>query len=276
LIISDTIVIIKRQKEANMKKIIKSVIAIFFLILSILLIVSINKVGIVPNNYMIIGSIILLVLNLIADTLLFVKGIISKIFCVILYIILLIITIGGMYISHTANNFLDTAFNNVQKEFELKYYVMSPNEYKEEELNNKDIYYFNNVTYVNDAITKLNEKFVTNMIPSDDIDEIITKDLFLIDEATLHLLIDDKGFELDKYHIIYTIDLKYTIEHETITNNEDKHYFNIYVGGYDFSGYHMDMNKIITVNTDTNEVLITNIHRGSGRPPARPETDEGR
>ncbi len=244
-----------------MKKIIKSIIAILFLVLSIALIFYIKKLGIIPNKYIIIGSIVLIVLNLVAAILLFSKKIIPKIFSILLYILIAFSLVAGFHVVHTTDNFLDKAFNNVQKELTLTYYVISPNEHKEEDLKEKEIYYLDNTEYVKDALTNLNDKFKPTMTPSMDIEDIIKQEFFMLDTNTINLLTEEANFDIEKYHIIYTIDLTYTIEEEPVETNTDKHYYNIFVGGHDFSGTRMDMNKIITVNTDTNEVLITNIHR---------------
>ncbi len=246
-----------------MKNIIKWIITIIAFVLSIVVTISIHNLNIIPNKYIIIGSIILLILNTIANLLLFTKKIIPKIFSVIIYILIIVIAVFGIHFAYTTNNFLDQAFSNTEKQFSLKYYILSKNEYKESELNNKDIHYLNNIGYVNDAIQKINEKFIVNMIPLEDPEEVIKNDVFLIDETTIDLLEDSNKIKMSDYHIIYTIDLNYTIEENTPVNTDakNKHYYNIFVGGYDFSGYRMDMNKIVTINTETNEVLITNIHR---------------
>ena len=246
-----------------MKKIIKSIIAILFLVLSIALIFYIKKLGIIPNKYIIIGSIVLIVLNLVAAILLFSKKIIPKIFSILLYILIAFSLVAGFHVVHTTDNFLDKAFNNVQKELTLTYYVISPNEHKEEDLKEKEIYYLDNTEYVKDALTNLNDKFKPTMTPSMDIEDIIKQEFFMLDTNTINLLTEEANFDIEKYHIIYTIDLTYTIEEEPVETNTDKHYYNIFVGGHDFSGTRMDMNKIITVNTETHEVLITNIHRFS-------------
>ena len=121
-----------------MKKIIKSIIAILFLVLSITLIFFIKKLGLIPNKYIIIGSIVLIVLNLVAAILLFSKKIIPKIFSILLYILIAFSLVAGFHVVHTTDNFLDKAFNNVQKELTLTYYVISPNEHKEEDLKGKE------------------------------------------------------------------------------------------------------------------------------------------
>ena len=244
-----------------MKKIIQSIIAFIFIALSLFLIYKINKLGLVPNKYLIIGAITLIVINAVASTLLFCKNIIPKVLSFILYVILIIALVGGLHVVYTTDKFLDTAFNNIKNEITLTYYVLSPNEHKEEELKDKEIYYLDNTEYVNDAIKELNDKYTPNMIPSMDIEEIIKNEYFLLDSATIALLTSDFNFDINNYHVIYSTDLTYEIKQEATEYDADKHYYNIFVGGHDFTGVHMDMNKIITVNTKTKEVLITNIHR---------------
>lgn len=253
----------KNKENKKNYKPIKYIIAIAFFILSIALVLSIHRLNIVPTKFMIIGIIGLLILNTIANLLLFSKKIVPKVFACIIYLILIVVSIIGIHFTTVTNNFLDKAFDTAIKTQSLKFYVISPNEHEEKDLENQDIYYYNNSTYVDDAITKLNEKHKNNMVLSEDITTIYNNEFFLIDEGTLNMFEEDQKLDITKYHIIYTIDLEYKVEPEEKKTEKGKHYYNIFVGAYDFSKIRMDMNKIVTVNTDTNEILITNIHRFS-------------
>ena len=250
-----------KTKEKKSFNIIKLIIVILFLVLSGVLVFSIHRLNIVPNKYMILGSLILLFINAIAALLLKSKKVVPKVFAAIIYLLLIIVAVFGIHFTSVTNNFLDKAFDTAIKTQSLKFYVMSPNEHTEKELVDKDIYYYNNSQYVNDAITKLNEKHKNNMVLTEDITTLYNNEFFLIDEGTLNMFEEEQQLDVTKYHIIYTIDLEYKIEPEEKKVSKGKHYYNIFVGAYDFSRLRMDMNKIVTVNTETNEILITNIHR---------------
>ena len=250
-----------KKKKSN--KILKTIISILFLVISIILVFAINRLNIVPNKYMFLGILLLLFLNLIAMLCLFTRKKWPKIFTVLIYLFIIVITVLGIHFTNIANNFLNTAFNTEIKTYSLKFYVMSPNEHTKEELNGKDIVYFDNSQYIKDAIKKLNENIKPNMVLSDDLTTIYNNEFFLIDEATLSIFEEELDFDPNKYHIIHTIDLEYKVEPKKKEDFKKKHYYNIFVGAYDFSNKRMDLNKIVTVNTETNEILITNIHRFS-------------
>ncbi len=250
----------KDKKKKNLKPL-KWIIVIVAFIISALLVLSIHRLNIIPTKYMILGISILIIINLIADLLLFLKNKIPKVFACILYLFLIIIAIFGIHFTSITNEFLNKAFDTSIKTYSLKFYVMSPNEHKESELDNKDIYYYDNSVYVSDALKKLDEKHKANMIVTEDLSTIYNNEFFFIDEATLNMFIEEFKFDTNKYNIIYTIELSYDIKEEKQETSKNKHYYNIFVGAYDFSGSRMDLNKIVTVNTETNEILITNIHR---------------
>ena len=181
----------KNKENKKNYKPIKYIIAIAFFILSIALVLSIHRLNIVPTKFMIIGIIGLLILNTIANLLLFSKKIVPKVFACIIYLILIVVSIIGIHFTTVTNNFLDKAFDTAIKTQSLKFYVISPNEHEEKDLENQDIYYYNNSTYVDDAITKLNEKHKNNMVLSEDITTIYNNEFFLIDEGTLNMFEED-------------------------------------------------------------------------------------
>ena len=250
-----------KTKEKKSFNIIKLIIILIFLVLSGVLVFSIHRLNLVPNKYMILGSIVLLIINVIAGLLLMSKKVVPKIFATIIYILIIVVAIFGIHFTNATNKFLDTAFDTAIKTNSFKFYVMSPNEHTEKDLVDQDIYYYDNSQYVNDAITKLNEKHKNNLILTDDLTTIFDHEFFLIDHATLNMFIEEFQLDSSKYHIIYTINLEYKVEEPKEEVVKGKHYYNIFIGAYDFSGISMDLNKIVTVNTDTNEILITNIHR---------------
>ena len=253
----------KKKKETKKLKPLKIIISVIAFIISTLLVISIFKLNIIPFKFMIIGIIALLIINIIADLLLFSKKTTPKVFACIIYLLLIVTVFVGIHFTTVTNNFLNKAFNNAIKTYSLKFYVMSPNEHQESDLENKDIYYYNNSKYVDDAIKELKSKHPSNLVLSEDLTTIYNNDFFLIDEGTIDMFEDELKVDFTKYHIIYTINLEYEVKQEEKKVEKGKHYYNVFVGAYDFSSFRMDLNKIITVNTETNQILITNIHRFS-------------
>jgi len=255
-----------KHKEKKNHKIPKIIISLIFLLISIALVISVIKLNLIPNKFVIIGSLLMLFINLIAIGCLFSKKKWPKIITILLYIMILAVSIIGIHFTNITDKFLDQATNNTIKTYSLKFFILSKTKYEAHQINSRDVYYFDNSEYCEDAITKLNQQFTVNLINNESIADLFNKDIFLIDEATYNLFVEEYNINPNDYYIIYTIDLNYQIENEIKSEKEidkDKHYFNIFVGAYDFSGYRMDMNKIVTINTKTNQILITNVDRFS-------------
>jgi hypothetical protein len=102
----------KQKKKLNKKLTIKLIISIIMLILSLICFKYINDLDILPNKYLYLVLAMILVLNLLAIAFLFIKGIICKIFSIILYLILGFISILGIKYAGNTIKFLDKGFNN--------------------------------------------------------------------------------------------------------------------------------------------------------------------
>ena len=102
----------KNKKKLNKKRILKVIISIIILSLSLVCFKYIKNMNILPNKYLYLFLSIILVLNLISALLLFIKGIISKIFSGILYLILGIISVIGIKYAGNTIEFLNKGFNN--------------------------------------------------------------------------------------------------------------------------------------------------------------------
>ena len=102
----------KRKKKINKVNVIKLIISILMLILSLVCFKYVYDLDILPNKYLYLFLGILLVINIIGTILLFIKGIISKIFSGILYIILAIISIMGIKYAGNTIEFFKKGLNN--------------------------------------------------------------------------------------------------------------------------------------------------------------------
>ena len=74
----------KKKKKLNYKNILKIIFTIIVLILSIICFKYVFDLDVLPNKYLYLFGGVILILNIIASLLLFIKGIISKIFSIIL------------------------------------------------------------------------------------------------------------------------------------------------------------------------------------------------
>ena len=263
------------KKKFNWSFIIKLCISLFFILISGLLFISVYRLNIIPNKYLIIFASILVLIHLISNICLFIKKKWTKIITVVLMFILTIVSVLGIKYANDIDQFLDNSFGNAEDILTIDFILLSKNNYQDDELKNKEVYYYNSAIFIDKAITKLQEKYPVTVKGIDDLNQLLNYDIFLIDKTTFYLFVEELGTNADDYHVLYEFSIEYETESEE-TNKDDNSkeeidktkadssegaYYNIYLGGIDFSGFRMDLNKIITINTKSNEILITNIHR---------------
>ena len=247
----------------NKNKIIKLIISLIYVLCTILFIFKINSMNIIPNKYLLLGIAILVILNIIAILCLMINNKWLKIITILIYLILTIVyPVGIKYINKT-NNFINNTFiNNEIESIKINYLLVSKNKYSEEELYYKDVYYDAYDEYVDEAILELNKKYTSNMKKIDSLDELYKKDVFFISDFIYDELEENGKINPNDYNILYKVELEVKVDKED-TDNEKKDTYNIYLAARDFSGHRIDLNKIITVNTKTKEILITNVNRFS-------------
>ena len=91
------------------------------------------------------------------------------------------------------------------------------------------------------------------------INDVVNKDIdfMLIDKSSYNIVLDlDNTINKKDLKIVY----KFNIEKYSKQKNNIKDSFNILISGKDFAGL-TDYNAIATVNTNTNEILLTSIPR---------------
>lgn len=268
----------------NKSKIIKLIISLIFIVMSLFMIYKIHSINMIPNKYLFIFLVVLIVLNVIASLCLFIKNKWLKIVTVLIYLLISIISVVGIIYVNETDKFIENTFTNNQEEvIKINYLLLSKNDYTIDDIGSKDIYYYTGSLYHDEAISKLKEKVSSKFISSDDITSIYKNDLFFIDELSYDSLQESYGVNNEDYNIIYKIELEIKVDSNidsddnneiedkdekdsnkngsTQASNTKNGSYNIYLTAYDFSGYRSDLNKIITVNTKKHEILITNIHR---------------
>lgn len=251
----------------------KHVITLIFFILIIILSYNIYTLNMLPMKYYILINIILLLMDIIANVCLFIKKKWTKVISIVIYSILSILSImGSIYIIKT-NSFLDNHFSNNENTYRLTYYIMSKNNYNNDDLNSREVAYYTYTVHIDEALNEYAKSYQSSMIAKDEISEVMESDIFLIESATYHMQIEEQVLNYTDYHIIYEFTLEFSLDEsefldEPTSSDEEnnqltskKNVINVYVGGYDFSDVRMDFNVLITANMDTHELLITNIPR---------------
>lgn len=268
----------------NKSKIIKFIISLIFVVISFFMMYKIYSINMIPNKYLLIFLVVLIVLNIIANLCLFIKNKWLKILTVLMYLLISIISVVGIIYVNETDKFIENTFTNNQEDVvKVNYLLLSKNDYNIDNIGDRDIYYYTGSLYSDEAISKLKEKVSSKFVSSDDITSIYKKDLFFIDELSYDSLQESYGVNKEDYNIIYIIELEIKADSDidsddnnevednkekdsdkkesTQSSNTKNGSYNIYLTAYDFSGYRSDLNKIITVNTKKHEILITNIHR---------------
>lgn len=247
----------------NKNKIIKLIISLIYIVFTTIFIFKLNSMNIIPNKYLLLTIIILVILNIISILCLMVKNKWLKIITILIYLILTITYIFGIKYINKTNHFIDKTFtNNEIESIKINYLLVSKNKYSNKELYYKDVYYDAYDEHVDEAILELNKKYTSNMKKIDSLDELYKKDVFFISDFMYEELQENGKINPNEYNILYKVELEIKVDKED-TDNKKKDTYNIYLAARDFSGYKVDLNKIITVNTKTKEILITDINRFS-------------
>ncbi len=259
-------------------RIIKLVIATAMIVLSFVCFYSVKNMDILPNKYLTGFATILFIINLFGLVFLVMKGVLNKIFCSIVYLILVFVSIVGIKYSKSTIDYLNTAFNNNKEINTYDVIVLKSSKYEKiEDLKNKTVGYILSEMEDEKYLKKLEEtvdvdfkSFSIFKLYENLLDEKV--DAILINEGYIDLLEEQFSDFSSKTNIIYT----YTMEEETVEivdNNQSekpKNYensINIYLSGSDSRSNYIesvsrsDVNIIITINPDKNIILLTNIPR---------------
>ena len=274
----------KRKKEKNKaKKItIYKITGILLIISSLLLLGVILYINILPIKYLLIVIGILLVINIVCNFFLFrkkVKKKPKKVFAIISLIFSIIFLIGTFFIFKTFG-VLDNMSQNT-KEYTYHVMVLNDSNYEKiEDIENKTLEYYNdNSEAITKAISTLSNVVKTENTEVDNLEELaaslLTKQVeaILVEDSQKTILDAASGVETSndllgnfdsETKIIYTF--KVTAKVETKEVNVTKDVFNIYISGMDEYGEvsevsRSDVNIIMTINTKTKQILITNIPR---------------
>lgn len=250
------------MKKTILKKI--NILSLISIIISAILIININNINIVPTKYFIIGVGTILLLNIVGIILLNLKKKVSKVLAIIILSIITIISGIGIFYLNITNNFLNNSFNNkiINK---TTYYIVTSksNNYKENNIKG-NIAYYQDTANINKALSELKKTYKIEGLDYSNIekmyqDVLSKKTKFMLVEKASYGIVFDLNKDLNKkdYEIIY----KYSIETSKKNKNATKDSYNIYVGGTDFTNSLMDFNMLVSINTKTNEVLLTSIPR---------------
>ncbi len=267
-----------KEKNKRIKKIVIYRVLLFmaFLAAAALNYLVINKLNIIPAKYLfafIGGSILIALISIF----IFFKRKKLRLLKALWTIVLTIITIGYivalLYLYKTNSFFKGIKDINYRTEIYNVIVLKESTIESIEDLDSKNIQYVDNESLSYDkALEKIDKKITINKIIVGDYEVLLTN---LYNEKTESILIEDTNLKQvheiypnakDKIKIIKTFKIK--IKQDSIVKkvNVAKKPFNIYISGLDTYGSiantaRSDVNMIITVNPNTNQILLTSIPR---------------
>ncbi len=250
------------------------ILNIILLLMSIFLLISINILGIIPNNYYIFITIfVIITLFIISFFLIFkfrkrILKIIKMLVFILTMLLISIYAIGIYYLDKTMN-----LFDNISlMREEISYYyivVLDSSVYQEvSDLYEKKLAYYERTEDL--VLDKIKLELDYEVI--DDINILKDKlynmevDAILISDIIKNKYEeDDENFD-DNTRIISQIEIKKEIEDITKRVSIKNTPFNILISGIDTYGdinrtSRNDVNIVVTVNPNTNEILLTSIPR---------------
>ena len=266
----------KKASKPNTIGILLKIIAIVFVIITIIFYTSILKLDLLPNNYIIIFTIAEIVFTLLMTIGLAKRHKTYKLNILCLIIVLLLSGVY-LYVANYANattEFLGNVFQEVKETEEYYVVVRKTSEYDSiEDIDGKNIYAFQIEEDVKENVkNKVDVIFKTENNLKDLGNNLINKetDVILVSSSQYSMLSEEIEDFKDNTKILYTAN--HEIKKTATVSTEDSKYtiengiFNVYISGIDTSGSisnvsRSDANIIATVNTKTHEVLLTSIPR---------------
>ena len=233
----------------------KYILPIITLIISLITIISIIKLNMIPNKYLLIIILIELFLLLIGTILNINKNKILKIIGIILLIINIIINSVGLYYINNTNKFIKNIFTKDIKYTSVYYLITNKENNKTlEDLDeNTNILYYEyskNIDKAKEILGNYKYEKTNNII--DTLNNL--KGYLLVDKTNYDITETNK----ENLKILYEFNVE-TTEKRVVNKKQDS--YNIYVNGTDFTRELTDFNMLITINNKTKTILLTSIPR---------------
>lgn len=255
----------------SMKLSVNRIIYTIIAFLSLLFLIFIISTNIVPLKYLLLLFAIFILYDVGLFFLLFKKHKVKNIIGYVLSgILVIIMAILFYYLNVTMGFFKGFGTNKYKEE---NYLVLVLNDSSFESLNDLSNigYTSNELSNINEALTKLNEEITIENIKYDNnvemFDDLINKEIdsVLIEESSMALIYEQNEEYNGMFKTIYTINIKTEIE---ITKEADvtNQPFTVYISGIDSYGSiatvsRSDVNMVATVNPTTKQVLLISIPR---------------
>ncbi len=267
----------KRSSKKKNKKIdiFFKILSAIFAVITILFYISVIRLNLIPNAVLLIFTVILvgITIPLILGMAKRNTALILNIICLLLVVAISSTYIMGMKYIGATMNFLKSAFTEIKETEEYYIVVKKESQYQQiSDLENIDIY---SALIEETTLNEIKENINKPIIESEELlgigNKLVNQEIeSILISASQYDMLDDEvdGFK-DNTRIIYTTSKN--IETNIEQNPESKYTvdngtFNIYISGIDTEGNinkvsRSDANMLLTINTNTKEVLMTSIPR---------------
>lgn len=248
-------------------------VSVVLFLVTIIFLIFAGQLAVIPNDYFVIGGIGVLIVDLVVSCflmkrmkkkfLLFFKWVVF-----LVAIILILFYFYGSYCIYKTIYLLDQ--NTVVKKEINEYYVIVKKESVYEEINDL---YGKSLAYFSGLDEKVLDKIQLDMKYQKEMDMTILKDKLYQGEVEAILISDilknqydeDKEF-VNQTRVLHIISITNQVEDITKKVSIKNTAFNIYISGIDSYGdisktSRNDVNIIVTVNPNTNKILLTSIPR---------------
>ena len=251
------------------KIVIKLFLSVILIVTTVYTVYLLKNLGLTYNKYILLLIIVLCIISLLLITgVLFVKKIVIKVFIYIFYLIITVsLVVIIFYLSNTLN--FVNSFGHAKKSYDY-YHVIVNIDSKYHSIENLDGKIIGNTSNVSDDIlNKLDINITSNNYDSleklyDDLKNNKI-DAFVVSDAEAYLLEEQKNENFTKnIRVLKTIKVKKELEQEEQKLLNDS--FIMYISGIDTSGSiskvsRSDVNILVTVNTNTHQILLSSIPR---------------
>ena len=226
----------KKKGQINFTK----YLAIFLVIVSLIVLFLIYFIGVLPIEYFLVLSALIVIIDLINIKLLLVKSKIQNALGIFFSLILIIfMTIGITYELNTIDFLKQFGFNSYNTE-NYNLVVLKDNNIKElNDIKNKKIGHLDTNEHegLNEVTKKLKNKINYESVKLDDItsllDNLLNEDVqaIILEDAQLNIIEEENSEIYKKLEIIYQIDIEVEIEKIGSSVDVTKDPFNILISG---------------------------------------------
>ena len=256
------------------RNLIGCICGVLLIVITAVFLFTLNKINAIPNNYFKIILIGVSIVTVITSIILFlnVNSISFKVLKVLSYIVTIILILGysfGMIYLNKTLHFIGN-IESIKKEV-TSYYVVVLTDSKYEEIS--DLYGKTMLYYINtdeDVLSKLKLELIYSTTKNIEQlkDKLYTKKVesILISDLIKEDLEDKYEDFSSKTRILQTIDITKEVEDITKKVSIKNTAFNVLISGMDSYGNinkttRNDVNMVVTINPNTNKMLLTSIPR---------------